>query len=239
MDFTYLYTTCIENSFDDDQAHILETFKGLIAIGQTGVKLINYYQGLPLSFPATLVSADHGLLDLDTHPQQAVAIERDHYTFIRCAAFKHDICAHLQYINVKRQAASLKKFFFVQIMAEKRDSIRLAIEPPADASFAFQVAKIEGKLLDISMNGAALKVENLPACEEGFETTLQIMLPNIMQNSYEQSQVPAIHVATRTLEDSNLCIFTITPDKAVEQKISKYIFQRQVEIIRELKDVII
>ncbi len=236
MDFTNLYTTKIENSIDDDLQQILETFRGLIKRGKTGVKLINYYQGLPICFPATLVSVDYEILDLDIHPQQAVAIERDHYTFIRCEEFKHDICARVQYVNVKKRAASLMKFFYVEIMAEQRNSIRLVMDPPADAIFDIQGAKVNGKLLDISMTGAALRLERLPEFEDGFATTLQIMLPNIAQNTHEKSLLPAKHVVTKKVEDSYLCIFSITPDKILEQHISKFIFQRQVEIIRDLKD---
>jgi hypothetical protein len=236
LNFTHLYTTRIENTIDDDLQHILATFKELINKGKTGIKLINYYQGLPLCYPATMVSVDREILDLDINPQQAVAIQREHYTFIRHNAFKHDVCAHVQYVNVKRRAVSLKNFFFVEIMAEQRNSIRLVMDPPADATFDIQGVQVNGKLLDISMTGAAVKVEQLPELEEGFETTLHIMLPNIIQNTHDLSQLPAQHVATKKLEDSYKCIFSITPDKILEQHISKYIFQRQVEIIRDLKD---
>lgn len=236
MDFSHLYTTRIENNIDDDLRHILETFRELIKHGKTGIKLINYYQGLPLCYPATVVSVDHEILDLDIHPQQAVAIERDRYTFIRCDAFKHDICAHVQYVNIKKRAVSLRKFFFVEIMAEQRNSIRLVMDPPAEANFDLQGVKVNGRLLDISMTGAAVKLDHLYEFEEGFETILQIMLPNIAQNTHEQSKLPAKHVATKKLDDSYLCIFSITPDKILEQHISKFIFQRQVEIIRDLKD---
>jgi hypothetical protein len=236
LDFSHLYTTKIEKNFDDDQAYIIETFRDLLKQGKTVIKLLNYYQGLPLCFPATIVSIEHDIIDLDINPQQAVAIERDHHTFIRCDAFKHDICAHVQYVNVLKRAAALKKFFFVEIMAEQRNTIRLVMDPPAEALFEVGGTKVNGSLIDISMSGAAVRVEHLPECGEGFETTLQIKLPNIIQNSYEISLVPARHVATKDRDNSYLFIFSITPDQVLEQHISKYIFQRQVEIIRDLKD---
>lgn len=236
MDFSHLYTTKIIKNFDDDQAYIIETFKGLLKQGKPVIKLLNYYQGLPLCFPATIVSIENGIMDLDINPQQAVAIERDHHSFIRCDEFEHDICANVQYVNVMKRAAALKKFFFVEIMAEQRNTIRLVMDPPAEAAFEVQGVKVNGSLIDISMSGAAVRVEDLPEFGEGFETTLQIKLPNIIQNKYEISQLPARHVATKERDDYYLCIFSITPDQVLEQHISKYIFQRQVEIIRDLKD---
>lgn len=237
MDYLHLYTTRPEKSVDDDLASIQETFRELIRKGKTGIKLINYYQGLPLSFPATLMSIDHGMLDLDVHPQQAVAIERDRYTFLRCEAFKWDVCATIQYVNSKKRAATLTKFFFIEILAERRNAVRLRLNPPADATFLLNSSSlIHGKLEDLSMNGLAITTATAPECEAGVETEIHFMLPNILQNSYNDFKIPATYVGGIEREGSYLCKFAISINKNLEQIISKYIFQRQVELIQELRD---
>jgi len=237
LDFSYLYSTRPDKSVDDDLAHIQETFRDLIRKGKTGVKLINYYHGLPLSFPAKMVSLDHGMLDLDVHPQQAVAIERDRYTFLRCDAFKSDICANIQYINAQKRAVTLNGFFFIEILAERRNAIRLRLTPPTDASFGCNgTALIQGKLIDLSMNGLAITTGNLPVCEVGLESRIEFMLPNILQNTHTSFTVPATFLGAIEGERSYLCKFSISVEKNLEQIISKYIFQRQVEIIQDLRD---
>lgn len=237
MNFSHLYSTRPVKSVDEDLADILETFRDLIKKGKTTVKLINYYHGLPLSFPATLISVDHGMLDLDIHPQQAVAIERDHYTFIRCDAFKWDLCANVQYVNAQKRAATLTRFFFIEILAEKRNAVRLKLIPPTDATFESNgTPLIHGKLVDLSMNGFALSTVTAPECEAGLEAQIHFVLPNLLQGTQSSFKIPATFVGAIEGEKSYLCKFAISVDKNLEQLISKYIFQRQVEIIQELRE---
>jgi hypothetical protein len=237
LDFSNLYSTRPDKSVDDDLALILETFRDRIKKGTTGVKLVNYYHGLPLSFPAKLMSLDHGMLDLDVHPQQAVAIERDRYTFLRCDAFKWDICANIQYVNAQKRAATLTKFFFVEILAERRNAVRLILISPTDASIGLNgPSQTYGKLIDLSLNGLAIRTSDAPEYESGLETQIQFMLPNILQDTHTCINIQATFVRAIENEKSYLCKFAISLDKSLEQLISKYIFQRQVEIIQELRD---
>jgi hypothetical protein len=235
MDISSLYHTVIEKSHDEDQTRIIETLKELIEQGETNIKLINFYQGLPLAFPATLVSVEHGLLDIDLHGQQAIAVSQDRFTFIRCEAFAHDIGAHVKYINPRKQAATLDRFFFAEIMAERRNAIRLSLDPPPEVTVTVQNEEFRGKVLNISMGGVAIQLDSRPAAEDGFEIAFRFMLPNLVRNTSDAVQLTGQHVGT--LERDQGCILKIsfTPDKRNDQLISQYLFQRQVEIIRELK----
>lgn len=237
MDFSFLYSTRIEKTYDDDQAQIVATFKELVKQGKLGVSLINYYKGLPLSYPATIEAVSNGVLELDIHPQQAVAIDKYHYAFIRSPIFPHVVGAHVLYVNIRKQAASLKNFFFAEILAERRNAIRLELEPPTDASFECQGELFPGKLFNLSMNGAALSSDQPCLSEERFETTLVFNLPNIIQNTLTAVKTPAQFMGSNEHDGVHVHRFAMTPDKALEQQISQYIFQRQVEIIRELKEM--
>jgi len=236
MDFTNLYTTRPKKNVDEDLAEIVATFRELLKHGETRVKLINYHQGLPLCYPATIVGVENGMIDLDIHPQQAVAIQRDRYTFIRCEAFSHAIGAHVQYINIRKRAATLLRFFYADIMAEKRSALRLVLNPATDAAFETPDGKVSGKLIDLSTGGATVMTEHAPDIPEGAEFKLQFMLPNIIQNTHTIAATPAFYLGTTERGGSHLIRFVITPDKNLEQQISQYLFQRQVEIIRDLKD---
>jgi hypothetical protein len=237
LHFSHLYSTRPVKSVDEDLESILETFRNLVRKGKTGVKLINYYNGLPLSFPARMLSLDRGMLDLDVHPQQAVAIERDRYTFLRCDAFKWDICANLQYVNAQKHAVTLTKFFFIEILAERRNAVRLRLFPPTAATFEWNgTPLIQGKLIDLSMNGVALKTGSAPECENGMEAQIHFTLPYPLEGMSSSYRIPATFVGAVDNGESYLCRFAISIDKQLEQIISKYIFQRQIDIIQELRD---
>lgn len=236
MDFKELYRVKHLKSLIDDQVDILETFKGLFKLGETGIQLLSYYKGVPLCFPATVLAVRRDSLYLSVQPQQAVAFERDCNTFIRCKAFRHDMHAHVDYVNVLKREAIVNNFFYVDILAEQRNALRLVLDPPAATSFYIQGVKVSGGLQDISMDSAAVYVPHLPEHEKSFETQLEFRLPNNIQNSYVMTSVPAQHVTTKEFDSGHVCIFSITQGKSSDHQVSKFIFRRQVEIIHELKN---
>jgi hypothetical protein len=160
MDYTYLYSTRIQKTFDDDQADILSIIKeGLSKDPKLEVQLINYYKGMPVSFKAKVVAIDKGALDLDISPKQAVTISAERYTFIRSKLFKHDIVAKAQYVSIKHKAVSLRQLCYVEIVAERRKFIRLELDPPINALFNTPTGIVKGKLVELSMGGAVMSVD--------------------------------------------------------------------------------
>lgn len=237
MDFTSLYSTRIQTTFDDDQAAILKLVHDKCA-GKDGLKvsLTNYYMGLPITYPATILGVERGNLDLDVSPQQAVAIANDHYTLIRSTLFPYPVVAHVQYINVKRHAASLNKLCYVEVLAEQRSAVRLNLDPPIRATIQHDDQSIVGELVDISTQGLAMMIEDYVDIASGTELTVKFMLPDPVLQKHTLVKVPATLVAIGEGASPYRYKFRIAPEKHHEQLISRFSFQRQVEIIRGLKD---
>lgn len=237
MDFTTLYSTRIQTTFDDDQAAILKTFleKRTVKDGAS-VKLTNYYKGLPITYPATVLGVEHGHLDLDVNQQQAVAIAADHYTLVRSPLFPHPIVANVQYINIKKHVASLTKLCFVEVLAEKRAAVRLNLEPPVNATILYNDVEITGELVDISTQGLAVKSDDFVALEIGVVMAVKFLLPDPVLEKHTMINVPATLVDVVGNASPYRYKFKISPEQQQEQLISRYSFQRQVEIIRSLKE---
>lgn len=237
MDFTSLYSTRIKTNFDDDQAAILKAFlEKCTTKDGSKVILTNYYRGLPIDYPATVLGVENSHLDLDVNPQQAKAMASDRYTLIRTPLFPDPIVAQVQYINVKRHLASLNKLCFVEVLAEKRAAVRLNLDPPVRATILHESLEIAGSLVDISIQGLALTVDELVALEVGSEMLIRFMLPDTIMMKHTLIKVPAKLVDVSGSASPYRCRFRISPEKQQEQLISRYIFQRQVEIIRGLKE---
>lgn len=238
MDFTSLYSTRIKNNFDDDQAEILKIFSdGAKSKEDSKVTIVNYFKGLPIIYPATVVGVERGNVDLDINPQQAVAIANDRYTLIRSKLFPFVIAAHVQYVNVKKHAVSLNKLFYVEVLAEKRAAVRLNLEPPVRTTIRHEDQNFSGELLDISVQGLAISVESFLPLPHGTEVGIKFMLPDPVLQKQTLILVPATLVSVDGNESPYRCKFRIAPEKHQEQLISRYSFQRQVEIIRALKEV--
>jgi len=238
MDHSYLYSTRIQNSFDEDQAEILSIFKEeLFKQPKFQITLINYYHGLPVSCPAQIISIEKDMIDLDVSPYQAFTMRDHHYTFIRSKALKHDVHANVQYVNLDRRAASLRKLCYVEIMAERRNYIRLALGNPQNALFTTSAGLVKGKLVEISINGVC--VQSITPCtlEIGEETNLTFMLHNIIQNLDYTMKTQAVLVGIDGDGQPKRYRFTIAPDKILDREIARYLLQRQIEILQEIKDV--
>lgn len=239
MDYTYLYSTRIQKTFDEDQADILSAIRGELAKNtKLGVQLINYYKGMPVSYKANIAGIDKYTLDLDVHPQQAVAISAEHYTFLRSKIFKHDIIAKVQYVNVRRKVILLRHMCYVEIIAEHRKHIRLELDPPLNAVFNTSRGIVRGKLVELSMAGAVISVVQPFDEVIGEETNLSLMVPDIEQNTTYNIKVPAKLISVLDEAKPRQCKFSIVADDRISDRvISKYLYHRQVDIIRELKDV--
>jgi hypothetical protein len=238
MDYTYLYSTRIQKTFDEDQADILSIIRAEFAKhSKLELQLINYYKGMPVSFKAIVAGIDKYSVDLDVHPQQVVAMSTEHYTFVRSKLFKHDIVAKVQYVNIRRKTILLKQLCYVEIIAEHRKHIRLQLEPPIKALFNSSTGIVRGKLIELSMAGAVMSVVQPFDEVLGEETHLSLMVPDIDQNTTYNIKIPAKLIDVSDETKPRQYKFSITTDDRISDRvISKYLYHRQVDIIRELKD---
>lgn len=234
----YVYRDRIKKSLKEDSAEIMALFREMIKQDSSpGLKLVNYYKGLPISYPATLVEVNGEVLELDVHPQQAVALEATRHTFVKCGTFAHALLAEVKNADVRRMMATLTGFRYVDILAEQRVSLRLKLDPPCDAEILDTTGTLVGKVLDISLGGFSIRTVNPCPLYRGSELTLRVMVPNLLQNSITPLEVHARVVATDSDDEGDIFRFSMSSDPHVEGVISRFIFQRQVDLIRELKEL--
>lgn len=261
MDFTSLYSTRIQSSFDDDQADIFKAIIGnQTAKEPSKMSLINYFKGLPIISSATILGVEHGNLDLDVNPLQAVAISIDRYTLIRSKLFPFPLAARVLYVNIKKHMVTLNKLCYIELLAEKRAAVRVELDSPLKVSMMFDDQVVDGMLIDISLQGMALEVKEYLSLSRGSAITVKFMLPDLAAKKHEadghslkppgESQstehgkplikqslvkVPASLVAIDGDGSPYRYKLKIMPEKHQEQLIARFSFHRQVEIIHGLK----
>ncbi|QWV97805.1 PilZ domain-containing protein [Geomonas nitrogeniifigens] len=232
------YRPTVQASLEQDSAEILANFKEIIKSGSgTRVKLVNYYKGLPISYPATLVEVSGQVLELDVHPQQAVALGLSGRTCIKCGAFSHTLLADVKDADVRRMTASLHNFSYVDLMVEQRASLRLELDPPCEAEITVSGRKVAARALDVSLGGFSALTPQPTQLGKGDEVLLKVMMPNLLHNTVAPLEVPATVVDVAGCDAGELCRFSISSDSQAEGVLSRFIFQRQVDLIRELKEM--
>lgn len=233
----YFYRTKIRNTLEEDRAEIAAGFRDILKSGLgVKIKLVNYYKGLPISYPATLVEAIGDVLELDVHPQQAVALEQSKRTCIKCSHFDFALLADVKDADVRKMIATLCNMNYVEIMAEQRTALRLELEPPCDAEILAEGGAMGGKVLDISLGGCSIRTPGPSQLAQGTEVLLRVMVPNLLQESQTPVEIKSTVMGNASDEEGDICRFAITSDPYAEGVISRFLFQRQVDLIRELKE---
>jgi len=214
-----------------DTAAIVEVLKGIHESRlPNDLRLLNYYREMPVSYDAVVSFIDEDLVELKVHQHQAVVMYAEKMTFLKSAHFPHDVVAKTYKVNVDKSVALLSRFSYAQIRAERRRFIRVEIGERIEIAFKRLGVNVAGRLLDISIGGLSLVSPEQHGIDVETAGILNVSLPNV------QLEIPGRLIKIIPLDAQWRYIFELETDNRIEAAISQFIFQKQVEIIRELKD---
>jgi len=232
----HLSTPAARVSRFEDEEEILALLSTSHEPGE--IQLLNYYRNLPICCNAELLSIEEKIAEFKVHNYQAIAINEDRFCFIKHKKFPANLVgvAKVQYVHVKKKIAFLRDFQYAEIYSERRKAVRLTIEPATGAVVTVGTVQQAGKLQDISIEAAAILFDREVEFMEGCEVTLQLQLP--LQQSYLALGMIKASVYKKVPRGGKInYIFTISDNRAITNQINHYIFQRQTEIIRDLKEI--
>ena len=215
----------------DDCSQIL----GILAKIQAGrltndLKLVNYFREIPVSYGASVLTVEKDSAELAVHQIQAVVIMLEKVTVLKSAHFPRDVIANVNYANVEKSRIVLSSFSYAMVRADRRMSVRVELADPVLASFSAAGASVSGRLHDMSLSGISIAVPEDPGIALSEKGELSVALPT------GSITVPASLLKVKALASGCRLIFEIELTRATELCISQYIFRRQVEIIKELKE---
>jgi hypothetical protein len=215
----------------EDGGQILATLGAMLSGRLTDdLKLVNYFRQIPVSYGARVLTVEESSAELSVHQIQAVVIAMEKVTILKSRHFPRDVIANVNYVNVEKSKVVLSSFRYALVRADRRMSVRVELSDSVLASFHNEEVSVSGKLYDMSLTGISITVPedpHLPVSEKG---ELRFGLPN------DSITVPASLLTVKPSSSGHRLIFEIEATRATELSISQYIFRRQVEIIKELKD---
>lgn len=196
------------------------------------LKLLNFIREVPVSFSATLENVADDRVELSVHQNQAVMMKHDKFTLIRSAHFPHEygVHAYVALANPTKCIAILTRFAYAQIRADRRTAVRVQIHHAMPGTFVGSSGTISGNMLDISVGGISLKVQGKVDGELEDTGRFSCVLPT------GKLEVPARLLKIVTTDEDCSVIFVIEPDSKMETVISQFIFNEQIDIIKELKE---
>jgi len=208
-----------------------ETILEILSTNSTGIRLLNYYRELPVSFDASIVFSDRGVIEMKIHDLQAAAMMMQKEVFIKCKGLPYDVVAKVMKIRKNTHSAFLTSFHYAIIPAERRVCVRVRVSEKFDATFHFDNQLIQGSIEDISFSGLSISTPKGNSLEENSTGKVIIALPTAM--------IELTGKLLKVNQDNSTAKFIIEleMDKKSEQCISQFMFAQQSVIIRELKDL--
>ena len=223
----------------EDSLVILQNLKGMVGMS---FSFLNYYKEIPVSYDATLVNVDNEMAEFEVHEYQAKVIALEHRALIRSHerfSFRDDMVGEAFYVNVARKKVILCKFGYAKINSDMRRYVRVLLDRPLEADMIVETDILKGSVRNLSLGGASINVESKEQLPRGLDINMFLKLPDISGGSIREVGVTATVVNVIGDDAPYTCIVEFHQEKHSQQQISYYINQRQVEIIKELKEQIL
>ncbi len=196
------------------------------------LKLLNYYHEVPISYTAKIDAVEADSIEVSAQKAQAVVLGLQKQCLMTSAHFPQGLGVHcfVEYVNAKNCCAVLGRFAYASIRAHRRAAVRVKVEEHIQACYKAAGQEISGQISDISASGIALESQ----CEAPAGLEESGFLAVFLQG--KNFNIPAQHIKSRRHDEVFIHSFRIEPDKQADTQISQYVYSRQVEIIRQLKE---
>jgi hypothetical protein len=203
-------------------------------------QFLNYYKEIPVSYDAKLLNVENEMAEFEVHEYQAKVINIERKALVyrhESSAIQDDLFSEVFYVNVAKKRVILCKFGYAKIRSSMRRFVRVTLDRPVQADLVYEDDIIRGTLKDISLGGAALSLVSRDILIPGLELPVFLKLPDSLGSTVSEIEISASVIHVEGDSAPLTCIIEFHPDKNSQQQISYFINQRQVEIIKELKEL--
>lgn len=231
------YDKTVRGTEREDTLVILQFLQGMI--GQQFL-FLNYYKEIPVSYDATLLTVENEMAEFAVHEYQAKVINIEKKTLIYSHimnTFSEDMIGEAFYVSSAKKRVILCNFGYAKIRSDMRRFVRVLLDSPVEVELLFEGDFLKGTVKDMSLGGAAISTMSADLLLPGLDINLFLKLPDFTGNSRLEVGMSATIIKVIGTSAPFTCIVEFHAEKHSQQQVAYYINQRQVEIIKELKDI--
>ena len=228
------YREIVLSSKADDEASILSVFRDIYASDPDAVfSLLNIYKELPINNNGAIFDIKGKVIEFRTIPLQLAAIDFCKETVIQAPFLNAAVLGRAVYLDIPHQLVGLGDFSYAEVNSDKRNAVRVRLKTPANVSLTVSETKVSGVIRDISLSGCCVSTLLGQVFEQAGAATIHLKLMHEGQIHETDVPVRIVRVAgTGPYE----CAMVFQHNGESERILSMFIYQRQLEIIRELKE---
>jgi hypothetical protein len=231
------YERVVRGTEHEDMLVILQNLRKMVG---KKFSLLNYYKEIPISYDATLLNVDNEMAEFAVHEYQAKVINLEKITHVRTSAmgsFKDDLIGEVFYVNSAKKRAIFSKFGYAHVLSNLRQYVRVQLDSPVEAELIFEGDILKGNVKDISLGGAAIRTMSADLMVPGLDVNIIFKLPDFNGNSVQEIGMRATIIKIIGTSAPFTCLIELHAEKHSLQQIAYYVNQRQVEIIKELREL--
>ncbi len=231
------YDKAVRGTEREDMLVIIQFLQGMI--GQE-FSFLNYYKEIPVSYNATLLSVENEMAEFAVHEYQAKVINMEKQALIYShplSSFPEDMIGEAFYVSSVKQRVIMCNFGYANIRSDRRKFVRVLLDNPVEAEIVFEGDILKGNVKDLSLGGAAISTMSADLLEPGLDINVFLKLPDLNGGPVREVAISAIILKVIGTNAPFTCLIEFHAEKHSQQQIVYYINQRQVEIIKELKDI--
>jgi hypothetical protein len=202
--------------------------------------MLNYYKEIQVSYDAKLLNVENEMAEFEVHEYQAkvINLEKKALMFAQASGgLREDVCGEAFYVNSAKKRVILCKFSYAKIRSGMRRFVRVRLDKEVQADLIGESDVLKGSVIDISLGGAAITFMSNELLVPGCEQNLFLKLPDGVTGAITEVGMTATVVCVFGNEAPYTCILEFHPEKHSQQQIAYFVNQRQVEIIKELKEL--
>ncbi len=222
---------------DMDDKEVIDILLQAIYTNKSPIRLINIYKGLCINTTSVILKTTSDEVDVTFQQLQGTVMNFEKSTVIQSSSFSKNIVADVVYINQKKKFARLNNFRFAQGSANSRKYSRVTCSQRTPITIIHDKGTLNGSILDISMNSIAIQTrlyDNIDSLELSV-VTLNFTLPNNSAEGYVKLSLEAEVKFIMCDKDFCKVIVNLYENQASESILMEYVYNRQKEIIIELK----
>ena len=199
------------------------------------IRFVDDYKGVPMEFNASVSSVFGNTAIFDVFDYHLASLAFSEQAFIQGDAFPETIQSNVKEINMAKGTATLTDFRYATVPIVKRKTMRAQPEDAiTDVAFKYKDVGILAELVDISECGIGIytKTPLRVQAKENASVHIQILDPEV--STCLELELLCDVVNANRKEDLYGSIryrtgMQIFPDEEAKQKITEYVFQRQVK----------
>lgn len=197
---------------------------------------LNIYKELPITSSGTILELNEHFVEFSTSATQLAAMGELGEVLLKSDTLNATIIGKVKELDSRREQVTLGEFRFAEFHAEKRNSVRVKLKCPMNVQMVADGKNLSGVIRDISLGGACVSTFTGAALEQASSIGLRIKLLQGADREVVEALIPCrlIRINKNDMQAQCAMAFNHTPES--EQVLSAFIYQRQLEIIKELKE---